>query len=322
MKIVICVNPSLSSLGEACSTFGDVTAITVATSGELERALPGADLLVLSNSTYTDEVADLLNRHGRDLSWIQFTSVGVDALERLGAPAGITVCNAAGLRSGAVAEHAIALLQAMTRRIVEIDRTRDARDWNAALSAAQNVGLLGGTQLHCLGYGGIGKKIAHIAKAFGMDVVAYNRSGEGSEPGIRVLPLDKVAETLPAADSIILCVPETAATRGIISANLIEKLKPGVQLVNVGRGGLVDASAILAALDGGRISGAALDVFDTEPLPADSPLWTHPKVILTPHIGGNGGDAVRLLAEIIHTGISRIKTGKPPLNIVEEYPRN
>lgn len=296
--------------------------LTLRTSSELEKALPGADLLVLSNSTYTDDVVDLVGRHGRDLSWIQFTSVGVDALERLGAPAGLKVCNAAGLRSPAVAEHAMALLFAMTRRIAEIDRTRQARDWKAALSAAHDVSLLSGTRLHCLGYGGIGKRIAQVARALGMDVVAYNRSGEGSTPGIRVLPLATIAETLPTADSIILCLPETDETRGIMNADLIDRLKTGVRVVNVGRGGLVDTPAILSALDDGRISGAAFDVFDTEPLPDDSPLWTHPKVILTPHIGGNGGDAVRLLAEIIHTGISRIKTGKDPLNIVDSYPRN
>lgn len=316
MKLLFYVNRNLRDLGAACASIPGIEPVVADTVEELTQHLPDAEVLVLSNSTYSEEVAGLVRERAGRLSWIQFTSVGVDTFEKFGAPGGVIVCNAPGLRAAAVAEHAVALLLSLTRRIVAADRERQSADWQRLDEAARGPAVLEGAEVHCLGFGNIGRRVAAIVRAFGARVVAYNRHGGEAEAANELLPLASLPARIGAADAIVLCLPTTDETRGLFGRNLFGRLKHGVYLVNVGRGDLVDTAALLEALGDGTVAAAGLDVFDTEPLPGDSPLWHHPRVVMTPHIGGNGGDAIGELARMIARGCERIRQGLPPLNAV------
>jgi len=137
-----------------------------------------------------------------------------------------------------------------------------------------------------IGFGAIGQGVAQRVRAFGAGVTGVRRS-QGAHPlADRIADMGALPELLPEADVVVLSVPLSGATRGLVDAEFLRAMKDGSVLVNVGRGGLVDEAALLAALDAGRPEHAVLDVFETEPLPADSPFWRHPRVALTAHASG------------------------------------
>jgi phosphoglycerate dehydrogenase-like enzyme len=138
-----------------------------------------------------------------------------------------------------------------------------------------------------VGYGSIGREVAKRAKAFEMRVWGVTRSGEGDRtPAEKIFPAAKLYEALPDADCVLICAPETAETKLLIGAKEIAKMKRGARLVNVGRGSLLDEAALVQSLESGALGGAALDVAQTEPLPAESPLWKAPNLMITPHTSG------------------------------------
>lgn len=208
---------------------------------------------------------------------------------------GVAVTVTADANAVSVAEHAFALILAVVRRVAAADAGVRQGSWDQARRAA--VGLeLDGKTLGLVGFGRIGQRVARMAAAFDMTVLATDKDSRAAaaarELGVRLAPLP---ELLLASDVVSLHVPLLPATRGLIDARALAGARPGAVLVNTSRGGLVDEAALVDALGRGLLSGAGLDVFEEEPLPAGSPLL-RADVTLTPHCGGQTVEAMRRVA--------------------------
>ncbi len=233
----------------------------------------------------TDRIDRVLIESLPDLRFVSSMSVGVDhidiaALTERGIPLGHTP----GVLVETTADTTFALLLAAARRVCEADRFvregswRLENRWSPDFFAGKDVA---GATLGLLGLGEIGQAVARRAQAFGMRVVAWNRSPR-NVPGVENLDLETL---LAASDFVSVHVALAAETRGLLNAERIALMKPGAVLVNTARGGIVDEVALVAALASGRLSAAGIDVFAQEPVPAGHPLLTLPNVVLTPHIG-------------------------------------
>jgi D-3-phosphoglycerate dehydrogenase / 2-oxoglutarate reductase len=238
-----------------------------------------ADAILARQGQVTDAVMAasprlrIVARHG----------VGVDEVDVAAAAArGVLVTNAPGSNSRAVAEHTLALILALVKDLKPFGAAIAEGGWRAGATQARDVA---GLRLGLVGCGAIGAMVAQLAAAFGMTVAASDPAlREGGLPGIA-----RAASPLAlAAQSDVLSVhcPLLPATRGIVGAEVLAAMPAGGFVVNTARGGIVDEAALAAALDSGHLAGAALDVFDAEPPPADHPLRRHPRVLVTPHVAG------------------------------------
>lgn len=249
---------------------------------ELRRALADADGLLC---LLTDRVDSATLAAASRLRFIASVSVGVDHIDLAAATArGIAVGNTPGVLVEATADTAFALLLAAARRVAEGDAFLRSGQWCAdnAWSPQFFLGAdVAGTTLGVVGLGAIGQAVARRARGFGMRVVGWNRTPR-AVPGVECLPLE---ELLAASDHVSIHLALTPETRGLIGAAHLACLQPHAVLVNTARGGIVDEAALADALAGGRLGAAGLDVFEQEPLSADSPLVSLPNAVLTPHIG-------------------------------------
>jgi D-3-phosphoglycerate dehydrogenase / 2-oxoglutarate reductase len=199
---------------------------------------------------------------------------------------GVAVANAPAYCTENVAEHTLALLLALARGVVADDRAMRAGLWREPPIAHQR---LSGHTLGIIGLGRIGRRVAELGLAFGCRVIGYDvRADPAVPPGVELAGL---AEVVAAADYLTVHTPLAAPTRHLVSADLLAGAKPGLLFVNTSRGPIVDTEALLAAVDAGVVAGAALDVFETEPLPADSPLRSRPEIVLTPHEASSSAEA-------------------------------
>ncbi|MBI5721314.1 MAG: D-2-hydroxyacid dehydrogenase [Burkholderiales bacterium] len=223
------------------------------------------------------------------LAFIQSISAGTDQYSResLGA-AGIRLASAQGVNERAVAEHAIALILALARRIPEARDNQAARHWRGMIGdIGQREDELGGKTLLIVGLGRIGARLATLAKAFDMRVVATRREpSRGAGAADEVVGEEDLRGLLPQADFVALTCPLTPETENLIDAKALAAMKPSACLINVARGKVVNEPALIEALAQQRIAGAALDCVWEEPLPATSALWGMPNVLITPHTAG------------------------------------
>ena len=247
----------------------------------------GWDALVVRSQTRVD--AELLAAAAPRLSVVGVASVGTDRIDLAAATrAGVMVINAPTGNTVAAAEHTMALMLALLRRIPSADASIRRGEWERA----KYIGAeLRHRTLGIIGLGKIGKAVARRAAAFEMRVIAHDpllTSDQATEHAARLVGLP---ELLARADVITVHVPLMPQTRGIIGTAQIEAMKPGAVLLNVARGGLVDEAALAAALRSGHLGGAAVDVFSTEPMAPDNPLRDAPNTILTPHLGASTSEA-------------------------------
>jgi len=238
------------------------------------------------------------------LRWVHAVSAGVDEYPPWLFQVPLVTCGR-GTNSATIAEFTLAAILAVEKRLPEI-WISEAQAWKPV-----QLGTLNRKTLGLLGYGSIGQEIATRATAFGMEVLAFRRSG-GEAPGVRIADF---ATVLAAADHLVVSLPLTPETAGIVDAAALARLKPGAHLVNIARGRLVDHDALLAALELGHLGFASLDVTEPEPLPAGHPLYTHPRVHLSPHISWSGGDASRY-APLFQENLRRYLKGEALLNLV------
>ncbi len=226
-------------------------------------------------------------RAGGRLRWVQATAGGAGEQVRA---AGLSVqeqdrvliTRAGGVHAGPLAEFAMLGLLAFAKGLPRLLADKQARRWEHYPMAE-----LAGATVLLVGLGEIGAEVARLAKAFGMRVIAVNRRGRTDSPHVDEIRTARfLGDLLPVAHGVVLSLPLTDETRGMIDAAAFGRMHSGAVLVDVGRGGVVEESALVHALEAGLLAGAALDVFATEPLPADSPLWRLPNVLLSPHTAG------------------------------------
>jgi len=247
------------------------------------------------------------------LRWIQGTGAGADQFmpfEDL--PSGILVTNAAGINEDMMADFTIALVLALQLNLKRYIDQQRARQWKRV----QAEELIGKT-LAVIGLGRIGKGVARRARAMGMRVIGTSRLGAPVADADAVFPAEHLHAVLEQADFVALTVPLTPATVHVIDQKALEAMRPAAYLINVSRGRVVDEKALVEALRSGRIAGAALDVFEEEPLPADSPLWGFENVILTPHVGGDLKGFTDRSARLFCENIGRYLDGEALINQVD-----
>jgi len=317
MKIVLFnQHEKFPGLDEAVARFPGVEFVRPADLDRLAQAVPGAEILITANRTYTPDTAAVIRKHGTALRWIQFSTSGTDKARASGLPSGLVVTNAAGMRAFAVAEHAIALTLALMRRLRQTEAARREQFWSRDV-LSPSLDNLSGKHLLIVGLGAIGQEIARKAKAFDMAVTGISRSA-GPLPHVdRVRPRGELVAACGEADIVVLAATSDESTHKILGREAIAALKSTAVVVNIARGALVDEPALISALEAKRIAGAGLDVMVTEPIPAGHPFWALDNVVMTPHVAGAGaatpaGGFARIFADNLRLWID----GKPLKQVV------
>jgi len=294
-----------------------VEAITYDASAPVPDEHLDAEALVVWGSSGADlrAVAGRMPR----LRWVQTLAAGPDAVLAAGFPDGVVITAGAGLHDRPVAEHALALVLALVRRLPAAGRAQAEHRWADELGGVQPLHPEGAVttliDAHVLiwGFGHIAQTLAPMLRLLGAQVRgAARRAGERS--GFEVVAEDDLAAELPRTDVLIMILPATDATTRALDAGRLSALPAHAYVVNVGRGATVDEPALVAALAEGRIAGAALDVTETEPLPAESPLWDAPNLLLTPHAAGGrpvGAD------ELVSANLAALLGGRDLRNVVD-----
>jgi len=239
------------------------------------------------------------------LKWVQLSSSGIDFY-----PSwlfdGPQVTTARGSASGPIAEFVLAAILAANKHLPDL-WVHDDHWQHTALTPVE------GQTLGILGFGSIGSSLAYKAQGLGMHVTALRHSDTPFDvPGVR--PAKDIHELFAHADHLVIAAPLTEHTRHLVNAKVLDSAKPGLHLINIARGGLLDQAALLAALDSGRIGLASLDVTDPEPLPAGHPLYTHPRVRLTPHTSAISTQGAAAIAGIVIDNLKRYLAGEPLTN--------
>jgi glyoxylate/hydroxypyruvate reductase len=228
-----------------------------------------------------------LARRAPRLKWIQLTGAGVEHLLPLDwLPPGVRLTNCSGVHGPKVAEFATMALLMLHSHMPFFASRQRAHRWSKRAST-----LIAGRTAVVVGLGGMGGAVADAAKRLGLKVIGVNRSGRPHRACARTLRVTRLASVLPQADFLFLAAPLTSASRGLVGAKELGLMKSSAGLINVGRGGLVDEAALIAALRRGKLAGAILDVFAHEPLPAQSPLWDTPNLLVVPHVSSDDAEA-------------------------------
>lgn len=248
-------------------------------------------------------VADVLERM-TSLEVVQTLTAGVDNIApRI--PDGVTLCSGRGIHDASTAELALTLTLAALRGIPEFVRAQERREW-----AFQWRPALTDKRVLLVGYGAVGAAIEARLLPFEVEVSRVARTGRDGVHGIDQLP-----GLLPDADVVILCLPLTEATRGLVDAEFLARMKEGALLVNVARGAVVVTEDLVAALHAGRVT-AAIDVTEQEPLPSDSPLWEAPGLLISPHVGGASSAMWPRAHRLVRDQLHRYAAGEPLHNVV------
>jgi phosphoglycerate dehydrogenase-like enzyme len=258
------------------------------------------------------------------LRWIHSGAAGVASLlhpELL--QHGVVLTNSAGVHGPAMAETALGMVLYFARGLDHAVAAQQRGRWDTAAFEQLDSGVreINGATLGVVGFGGIGRELAQRARALGMRVIAARRTaahGAAADDGAEVLyGADALATLLRESDFVVLAVPSTPATRGMMGTAELALMRRDAVLINIARGDVVDEGALVAALEGGRLRGAALDVFTTEPLPADSPLWSQPNVLVMPHVSATTPRYWQREFDLMLDNLARYFRGQPLRNVVD-----
>jgi phosphoglycerate dehydrogenase-like enzyme len=286
--------------------------------GAVEGSLEDVAIACFSGDCLPDRAREFMIAalKSANLGWLHTFSAGVDheIFQRF-VERGVRLTTSSGAHAVPIAQTVVLYLLALSR---------DLRGWLDAQAAhrwePRAIHDLQGDRLGVVGLGPIGLEVARLGQALRMQVIGMRRRPRGDEP-CETWELSRLGELLPLVDHLVLALPLAAETRHLLDSDAFARIKPGATLVNVGRGALVDEAALVAALRDGRLAGAALDVFEVEPLPRESPLWDLPNVIVTPHSSGtNPGNDQRATA-IFLENLRAFEAGLPLRNEVA-HPRN
>lgn len=278
----------------------------VTTCGQAEDVPLGGrfDAIIAPTLPWLPEALSRLERY----DWIHFLSAGVEKIwEMPFSKDGVVLTKSSGVHGAPMSEFAIGAMlyfaKSFDRFVEQSARSEWRRHWLDELT---------GRKLTILGMGHIGTALAERARVFGMDVVGVRRSAPVDGGWPVTIGFGQLQSRLPDTDFLVVCLPLTSETAGMVDADLLSRLKDGAVLVDISRGGVVSEAAVLEALDTGRLRGAALDVFEEEPLSPDSRLWGHPRVLLTPHVSGTAPRYMERAIDVFLQNVNSLaKTGRP-----------
>lgn len=280
--------------------------------GEAEAAVTDADYIVTgSGFGLVDKPLLELAPNARI---VQLTGAGYDNVDHAEcARRGIPVCHIPGLNASSVAQLVVQLAFRLTRPLPMLSTGGEA-EWLAARKTHSETAHELGGRVGVVGYGHIGKQVARLFAGLGLDVVRAERAGQ-DDPNVPALPLEELMAT---SDIIAISLPARDDTRGLIGADLLARVKPGARLIHVGRGGVVDDQAVADALEENRLSQAAFDVFETEPLPPDHPFLrlsdaARGRLLLTPHVGGQTLESKTRNFRVALENVVRVSQGETPI---------
>lgn len=294
---------------------------------------PAAELLaevdLLHTSEWFPDATDAAS-----LRCVQLDTSGVDHVRQTSLwHTGIPIATLGGIAPVPMAEYAMMTILELAHRMPLVQQLRDSRSWptGADRLARLTPRQLAGATVGIVGYGRIGREISRLASAFGMNVLGLNRTGAVARPADKfdtgrtgadedraeILPMDRLDEVLRRSDFLVVVVPLTELTRGMIGGAQLDLLPAGAFVVNIARGGIVDEHALRDRLRDGRIAGVALDVFDDEPLPAESSWWSEPGALVTPHVAGLAPQYHAQTLDLVVENLTRLAEGRPVLNEVD-----
>jgi len=299
--------PGITTIAEA------VDLVFGATSEELLDVLPGSDVLFAWRPR-RGPLEGAWDQAG-DLRWIQSASAGVDGLLFPGlVESHVVLTNAQGVFDDAIAEFVVGVFALFAKDLAGIlDRQRRG-EW-----LYRETERLASKRVLVVGVGPIGRAVAGSCGALGMQVRGVGRTARpGDEAFESIHGLDELADALTRADFVVNALPATAETRHTFGDDAFAAMNSWARFVNVGRGSTVDEAALVRALEGGRIAGAALDVFEEEPLPASSPLWSMPNVVVSPHMSGDFAGWRETVVELFVENLERYLTGRPLRGVVDK----
>jgi phosphoglycerate dehydrogenase-like enzyme len=304
-------------------------AITPEYRDQIESLLPDARLLITNQP---DEIEAMLGEieiavgnfpikwipRAHNLRWLQQWGAGTDWLMKHPEIAGLDfiLTNASGVHAIPISEHILALMLGLSRRIPQAVRTQLEHRWVPNEDAFE----LHGKNLLLIGLGAIGRQTALVTSALGMHVTGIRRSPAKKVAGVEHLVGQKqLLQVLPEADFVVLTIPLTHETRHMFDAQALAAMKPSAIIINIGRGATIDEAALVRALQEGKIAGAGLDVFETEPLPDSSPLWTMENVLITAHYSGSTPHYDQRAFDIFIDNLERYSRGQPLRNVVDKH---
>lgn len=275
-------------------------------------------LLAETEVVYGFRLPQHLVRRAPKLKWVQVMSAGVDRFlaDEEFRSSGIMLTNVSGIHAVPIGEFVLGLMLMFAKGAPQCFEMKQQRRWqrfNPTVLRSKTVGIVG--------LGSIGREVARLCKAFGMRVLATRRSVPRSRRARYVdllVPPDQLRQLLAQSDFVVLALPLTPETKGLIGEEELRSMKPTAYFINIARGEVVDEGALVRALEEGWIAGAGLDVFATEPLPPDSRLWGLPNVIFSPHIAGGMEDYAQRATEVFCENLRRYLSGKRLLNLVDK----
>ncbi len=254
------------------------------------------------------------------LRWVEVTSAGytrydTPEFQEAFRARGAIFSNVSQVFADSCAQHVLAMMLALGRQLLPSYRDQlGDRSWHYT-ERRYDSRLLTGQTVVMLGFGAIGRRLADLLAPFGMTLIAVRRQTR-SERGVRIIPEENVSSALAAADHVVNILPDNPSTRNYVNARRIACCKPGARFYNVGRGSTVDERALLEALRSGRIGDAYLDVFETEPLPTDSPFWSLPNCYITPHTAGGRHDQDTAIVQHFLRNLAAFERGEPMVDRV------
>lgn len=255
-------------------------------------------------------------RQAGKLKWIQTSSAGMDGvLEPQLVSRGLIICNASGVHAPQVAEMAWALTLTISRNLPVFQRQQREHVWQPSDTPLDMADGTAGI----VGLGGIGRYYARVAHAFGMRVLAVDQHEPRKPDHVESLwHLDRLDDMLEASDVVLIACPLTPETRHLIDRRRLALMKPSAILINIARGGIVDEAALIEGLNSGHLTGAGLDVTETEPLPRESPLWDAPRLVISPHCAGTSSHRNRRLTRFFCENLKRYIAGEKLLNAIDQ----
>jgi phosphoglycerate dehydrogenase-like enzyme len=282
--------------------------------GDLSHRAQYDALLKDSDVMFGFRLPNEVLKRAPNLKWLQMMSAGVERyLNDTMIASPIVITNASGLAAVPIAEWLMTVMLMFAKKMPTYLKNKDEHKWERYSSV-----VLSGKTVGIIGLGAIGSETARRAQAFGMKVIGCRRSQRRARYCDEIVPGEQLLSLLNQSDFVVIAVPWTSETNGMIGAKELAAMKPTAYLLNIGRGDIIQEQELIKALEAKKFAGAGLDVFSQEPLPPTSPLWNMPNVIMTPHVAGSMEDYVDQACDLFVKNLANYTVGKKLFNVVDK----